>query len=551
MEKESARILLESFVAKIHKDTHAGIYRCDGMLSVHEVEALITAVEALGGKVNRPDPGVATPNAVPGFPLVLAANEFSKPEQEDALLCLDFGTAMSKAACTKNNGLDLIDLEIGTAAGAVDSPYGLPSSIFIGKDGVVHFGPAAISASLDEGGDRKRLDSLKQFLSQGQLGDLARRDIDKSVNPTSIPFTQADAIQLYLAYLTDMATTELGKTGISRYVKRRFAMPSWKSDRKEWAEGELRKLLARAQILADTLHGKWGSGLQLPQLVATLRKLDDLTSVPDYLISGGVPEPVASAASRVRGEQIRVGMFVVVDVGAGTTDFAAFWVVQNDDDIKVWLIENSVCAIEQAGDTIDGYLQDEVLKAGHLSPGHPDYAFAVTQLSLERRQHKETLFRNGQVDVQLSNGTMVRLSLSDFLKSDAIRGFEDRLRKELTDILARIDKSWVERLRSFNTLGRDVVTLVFTGGGSVLPMVKTLAEGHFEVGGIRLGKDTAPSYPEWISENYPRLVSYYPPLAVAIGGSEPELPELKGALGSMPSPSAREPAYRPEVQYKS
>lgn len=551
MEKESARILLESFVAKIHKDTNSGIYRCDGMLSVHEVEALITAVEALGGKANRPDPDVATPVAVQGFPLVLDANEISKPEQEGALLCLDFGTAMSKAACTANNGLDLVDLELGVAAGATDSPYGLPSSIFIGKDGIMHFGPAAISASLDEGGDRKRLDSLKQFLSQGQLGDLARRNIDKSVNPTDIPFTQADAIQIYLAYLTDIACTELEKAGVSRYVRRRFAMPSWKSDRKEWAEGELRKLLARAQILADTLHGQWNSGLQLARVVATLRNIDLLDSVPDYLIFEGVAEPVASAASRVRGDQVQIGMFVVVDVGAGTTDFAAFWVVQNEEDFKVWLIKDSVCAVEQAGDTIDGYLQDEILKAGHLTPGHPDFPFAVTKLSLERRQLKETLFRSGQADAQLPNGTTVRLRLDGFLASDAIRGFEDRLHKELTDILSRIDRSWVERLSSFGRLGKDAVTLVFSGGGSVLPMVKNLAQGYFEVDGIKLGKNTAPEFPEWISENYPRLVKHYPPLAVAIGGSEPELPELKDTLEAIVAPSTKEPSYRPAVQYKN
>ncbi len=551
MEKESARILLESFFAKIHKDAQSGIYRCDGMLSEHEVEALMIAVEALGGKAKRLDADDAPSNTAQGYPLVLTANEFAKPENEDALLCLDFGTAMSKAACTRNNGLDLIDLELGAATGVIDSPYGLPSSIFIGKDGVMHFGPAALSASLDEGGDRKRLDSLKQFLSQGQVGDLSRRDIDKSINPTSIPFTQADAIQIYLAYLTDVACTELEKAGLSRYVRRRFAMPSWKSDRAEWAEGEMRKLLARAQILADTFHGQWSNGLPLTQVVATLGKLDRLDKIPDYLIFEGVAEPVASAASRVRGEQVQIGMFIVVDVGAGTTDFAAFWVVQNDDEFKVWLIKNSVCAVEQAGDTIDGYLQDEVLKAGHLTPGHPDFPYAVTKLSLERRQLKETLFRTGQVDAQLPNGTIVRLQLDNFLASAAIRGFEDRLRKELVDVLTKIDRSWVERLSSFDRLGKDSVTLVFSGGGAVLPMVKNLADGHFDLQGIKLGKSVAPEFPEWISENYPRLVKYYSPLAVAIGGSEPELPELRDTLGAITAPSIKEPMYKPTVQYKN
>lgn len=552
MDKETARVLLTNFVSKIHKDLWTGVFRCDGLLSEQEVDSLVFALAAIGGQAKFPGSEDQHVQKVQPYPLNLDANARSKPDSEDVLMCLDFGTAMSKAACIRSSNETLIDIELGKAVGAADTEYGLHSSMFIGRDGIVHFGPNAISASLDEGGDRKRIDSIKQYLSQGRLGDLSRRMIEPAANPTAVPFSQADAIQLYLAYLTDIACTELARNDVGRYVIRRFARPCWEGDRAQWVDDELKKLLARAQLLADTLHGKWTSGLKLAQIKATLEQVYQLDILPTYLIDGGVPEPVASALSRIQGDELERGMFIVVDVGAGTTDLAAFWVIQDEGkgERKIWQIGHSIDAIPQAGDTIDGYLQNEILMVAHLQPGHPDYPFASTQLSLQIRQLKESLFRSGSVEAHLSNGTVVPIQLSSFLTTPAIRGFEDLLAKHLNQLLSKISPSWIERIASYRRLGKDEITLVFSGGGSALPMVQNLGSGYFERGKIKLEKKLAPSVPEWILNNYPRLANSYPQLAVAIGGGERDLPKVVDSLESIPSPGPARPGYEPATIYK-
>ncbi len=533
MEREKTRILLENVFARLERDPESARWRLVGTVTDGEHDALIEAVVAFGGTLAPPSP-VPASRFVPvpsgrAAELNLESLKRASPEHPEILLCLDFGTAMSKAMATRDADDNLIELALGKAAGDRGEIYGLRSSMFIARSARIHFGHEAIAQSNEvESTSRKRLDSLKQRLSQGHPGDLSEGMFDVATNPTSVPMSWADAITLYLGYLTDIATTELVGAGFSRYVKRRFARPCWEHGRANWADGELRAMLARAQVIADTFHGRWNGGIPLDEAKATIDKVAALDQIPEFLVAEGVEEPIAAAASRLESQERERGLFVVLDIGAGTSDFAAFWGNQDPeaDRFTVWQIPGTIDALAQAGDTIDGYLHGFILERAHLRPGQTDYEFASSRLALEIRQTKESLIRDGEVDVVLSNSSRIKVTRDEFLASDAVQDFSRLLSDRLAGVLTRADASWLKAVASFERVGRDYITLVLTGGGSALPVVKDLAKGAVEAHGRRFRLMEARSVPAWIEERYPGIIPSYQQMAVAIGGAARRLPQL-------------------------
>jgi molecular chaperone HscA len=288
-------------------------------------------------------------------------------------------------------------------------------------------------------------------------------------------------------------------------------------------------MLAKAQVLADTFRGEWSNGIPADVLKATIDSLNELQQLPEYLIDRGLQEPVAAAASRMVSEDERDrGMFVVVDVGAGTTDFAVFWLDQDRriEKFRIWLVDRSVSAISLAGDSIDDKLRDAILEKAHLRPGGTDYPFAATQLSRDIRRLKEQLMSEGSLEVQLPNGQQISVTKEDFEASEAMKEIEQAIKDKFMSALQATDPSWAQKLETFKKVGRDEISVVLTGGGAGLAMVQDLARGSVEVHGIRLGLKKAEDVPEWIELNYPTYVPVYQRLAVALGGSSSDRPEL-------------------------
>ncbi|MCG3167977.1 MAG: hypothetical protein DPW12_10600 [Rhodocyclaceae bacterium] len=440
------------------------------------------------------------------------------------MLCLDFGTAMSKAFAIDGETEKPFDLAVGQRSGYTEAIYALPSSLFISGTGRVYLGHEAIAQSLlDETPGRQRFDSPKQELSQGTTADLSSVPVPKAINPTEIPFTKEELITLYLGYLTDMACTELQEGHErSRYVRRRFARPCWDTQRTAWAEQLLERMLSRAQILADTFSGHWQGGIDVRAIRAVFDKLGSVTP-PTFLIAGGVEEPVAAAASIVlQGERQYPG-FLVVDVGAGTTDFGLFVVIQprSSSTPKIFRLQGSIHGIRQAGDTIDNFLRAIILKKHHVDLQSPYGVRIGAELNLHIRRYKEALFRDGTLAYRLADDTPGSVSLPEFLDSPEVARFSKGLREAVQKTFDGVHESWIRRM--FEQPG---VLVVLTGGGARLPMVHELTQGWIETHGIRVLCHAAPSVPTWITEGYPEFIDEFPQLAVAMGGAAPELPEM-------------------------
>ena len=89
-------------------------------------------------------------------------------------LCLDFGTAMSKACAWDKESDTPMPLRIGLAAGEpASSPYAINSAIFISRDGLAFVGQAAINgAAAADPEHHQAFQSIKDILTVGPMTDL-------------------------------------------------------------------------------------------------------------------------------------------------------------------------------------------------------------------------------------------------------------------------------------------------------------------------------------------------------------------------------------------
>ena len=578
MDNKTAAILIESLMERIERD------QTIGSVSSLERKALLLALAALQGdhaseaqlaiQAVPPIPGMpatadvvdtASPTAsgpaatasseakatepaqtasLPDIALALTAIERAEVTDPEVLLCLDFGTAMSKAFATVFPD-KYLDLELGTEAGR--DGYTLPSSVFIGDDGKAYFGFEAIEMSQDlVDSGRERLDSIKGWLSLRREGNLDGEAcmLQKAMNPTAYRLTQGDLIRVYLAYLTDMAEKSLAYHSVKdpRYAKRRFARPCWPdAAQAQWADRLMRTMLAEAQILADTFSDRWSGGIPVADLKAAVEKIKALNKRPEYLIDDGVPEPVAVAAGAIADSENLRDAFMVVDVGAGTTDFGLFISTHRPEDgeLRVFQVPASIHGLMQAGDKVDGLLRGFIAQRESIDPSDNSGRMILADLTRRIRGLKETLFKTGRLEYALADGTVGEIKLEDFLADDKVTRFAQAVESGFRKSLDAVDETWLR------WLAMDGVRLhvVLTGGSSPLPMMQALGKGPIDVKGHRIVRQAVDPKPQWMKDMPDELLTVYPQLAVAIGGAAETMPETLTAPPAFGGGGARHHGY--------
>jgi molecular chaperone HscA len=211
---------------------------------------------------------------------------------------------------------------------------------------------------------------------------------------------------------------------------------------------------------------------------------------------------------------------VIVDVGAGTIDYAMFVQVdKKGQQPRFWELQNSVKVLRQAGNQVDNYLRQFIMRQAGLSDTDPDFAKIDAVLSLRIRAYKEELFRSETVSYVLENDATGVVRLSEFLEQEAVIGLEKQIHAKFQEVLDGINQSW------FDAMGGLGIPIVFTGGGSNLPFVRSLAKSVLVRGRPYPVRGATPT-PQWVGEKFPELVSEYPQLAVAIGGASREIPGI-------------------------
>lgn len=455
------------------------------------------------------------------------------PAPNNVRLCLDFGTAMSKATLVEDfEDDDFEDIEVLKLGIPGDqeniSEVMLVSSVFIDDNGLLWFGQNAVEEAklLPEGSNRQQLDNIKRYLSEEGLNS----KVTERFNPTGIDITYGDLILAYLMYLTWCVNHALEAHGkYPRNLSRRFAMPCLSDPAATEAENRLRKYLGEAQILADTFYTTLQDGVPLKRFLATIAEIRQGRYQYPFVIEN-ISEPLGVAGSLLGPETKANMLAMVVDVGAGTTDFSLYRIaVDPEKDINnAFEVENSACCLTEAGNYLDQLLKSLIIKKSGMAPDHPSRINVIWDLDRNIRDYKETLFNESEVFVYIKELNVdVEITLDDFLAIPQVQQFGQSLRKKMTQIMEDIDRSlsqWVAQ----DPLRKLVVVL--TGGGASLPMVKELAQGSISAHGFSVPLVPAKSFPSWLEKDHADLEDDYPRIAVALGGARKNLIKRGGVM---------------------
>jgi hypothetical protein len=479
---------------------------------------------------------------------------------------------------------------IGKAAGG--EGLTVPSSIFISDSGRIYLGSDAERQHRAEARSaRPRFDNLKRMLSDAEVDtQLSAFPLRDGIDPTQSGLTGGDLLILYFAWLTDLSENALqmaldatgGKFSIGdsdiRGVARRFAIPCFESTdgkqgqaRARWARDIMTDALLRAQVLADTLRGKWDQ-LTAKQLKALIRKLYELDTIHLSQLmfeDCAVREPIAAGASRFdamlgeRDEPATVPVrqyLLVVDAGAGTTDFALFQAITRIGEMRpsYALLRKSVRMSRIAGNEIDLILRPIVLEACGVDQRKlsiDDFAYARMDLDSQIRQIKRNLFDQKSVSVELRPAFSGIVDLERLLSAPKMKQDGAELMRMRNEILTSVFEQ--DQLDVFRTLGGGgavPVYVLLTGGSCALPIIRDLARGQIELHGARFRFVLVDRLPDWIDtlprETAQQLADVYPQCAVAIGGSVPELPQELSDLEIPVTPARPGVRKLPRIQIK-
>jgi hypothetical protein len=540
MENVEARILLKNLLQRLSL-TSDGKKRLEGTLTDAELKAIQYAVEVLGEpqsviaevelqsskveldlKKKDPSETISDEGPVSFFELNSSVQDLGE-SPSGVRLCLDFGTAMSKATLVDDNKESIHVLRLGEQGDqeVVNEPLMLVSSIYIDNGGLLWFGQQAIEKSLeeDEDGSRLRIDSVKASISDGGLSVC----LDKRSNPTSLSVTYGDMVLANLMFLTWAVNHCVEDLGYPRNLYRRFAVPCLQGQREKKAIQTLGKMLGDAQILADTYLEALPKGIPLEDFMASVEELGRLENQYNF-IGEYLTEPLGVAGSRMTFERKVHSYFLVVDVGAGTTDFGLFKVhydpaTKTNGSVEA---EGSARVVTEAGNHLDELLMHYVLSKAAISQEDAIWTNVFGALQREIRSYKETLFNEGDVVIPLLNSEIVELTLGEFLSLEPVIDFRKNLMATVDEIFDSVDKSWVRSIPQ----GR--LGVVLTGGGAQLPMIKAIANKTVNSKHGFLQLQEAVQIPSWLSEDYPELEDDYGRVAVSLGGAREQLVRRSG-----------------------
>lgn len=563
MEITEAQIILANLRERIEQGSD-GKYRLPGIVttaelaaldffsskastptSAHVSEANAPKVEETLAKPTEPSPSVvATAEVSPALieeDVALDLSTLSLPQVDQPYrVCLDFGTAMSKATFVHDNERDDMEeiqvLMLGVPGDQeqVDEVM-LVSSVYIDAKGLLWFGQHAVEqAQAAPDGMNARMDNIKRALSEGNLGE----PVDPTHNPTQYSLTYEDVVLAYLAFFTWTINyalrNDVDEPKVASNFKRRFAMPCFPRANAQSVRDKLHVLLGEAQILADTFQDDIHEGLPLGRFLGALKQLrSEKRSYP--FIEESVTEPLGVAGSLLSWKNDHDSLALVVDIGAGTSDFSLYRLkITVDEDGTIdrakttaGEVDGTARGITEAGNHLDKILKAFILKQSGVDATHARYQNIAHDLERDIRHHKEALFTTGSAYVVLYTGDTVEFTLDEFMALEAVQDFEASLRKTMVDILESADPAWINWVR---TDANRRLNIVLAGGGATLPMVKRLAEGTVTAHGITIPVAAAKSFPDWLRDDYPDLETPYPRIAVSLGGARKNIISSMGAL---------------------
>lgn len=428
-----------------------------------------------------------------------------------ARICLDLGTAMSKASVwlggASGSHADVAPLPIGTIAKAEHALL-TPSAMYV-DDGRILFGPAALQrawAGLQT--KRSPIVSFKLILAAREVEQTLALKLSRSVDPTST-LRHRDALVLYLAYLDQLVRAAIASEPTLPApladAPRRLTSPHWQS------YAEAGRVLGQLVDEGGQASAFLGAALIGPEGIPLPRAMEALKHSAGARASGyfeGIVFESHSAASAYANfSRATAPHFMVVDMGAGTTDIAAF----ERQPALLHEIDGTRQCCALAGDELDTILMDFVVRAGGKQKLDAE-AHLWRALRLSVRDLKRELFEKGKCTFKHERKRIV--VTREALAHDAsFKAFCRALTETITLSLAPL-------FASAKSAGADSVTVLLAGGGSNLPFLGDLVKAAAAKckGALRITVE--PFGANWsLPHQHHPFAGMFPQMAIAMGGA--------------------------------
>jgi molecular chaperone DnaK len=438
-----------------------------------------------------------------------------------ARICIDFGTALSKASVCLDPTLPLEvgvkPLPVGAIAGA-EHPLLTPSVLYV-DGGRLYFGPLALEhARRGVETSRDPLLSFKTVLGATDIQSALFTKLPPSIDPTGT-FRQRDALVLYLAYLDQLIREALDLApnmphGVAN-ARRRYTSPVWRpgSGVDLAFEGVFNEAAAVSLKLGRLFLSP--EGISIAQCKDAL---DKAAAAPgNGMLETGIFEPHAAAAASLAFTSSPSRFVMVLDIGAGTTDIAAFDFDQSVDPPALSEVKEARQCSALAGDEIDRIIIDLILRKSGAERGKEEAVRILRAARLTARELKKEIFRSGRCMLKLGWKT-ITIRAQDLAEDQNFRTYQSALAQAIAASLRTV----VAKAKAANV---DTIDVVLAGGGSHLPFLSALTQ---HVGAsvaadmqLRIGA-LSPANPLYNSVDG-SLREVFPQIAMSVGGALVEM----------------------------
>jgi molecular chaperone DnaK (HSP70) len=439
-----------------------------------------------------------------------------------ARICIDFGTALSKAAICLDPMLPLEvgvkPLPIGAISGA-EHPLLTPSVIYV-DDGRVYFGPQALQHA-HRGVDTARdpLISFKTVLGATNVQEALRTKLRPSMDPTGT-LTHRDALVLYIAYLDQLIRESLDlapnmPSGVIN-SKRRYTSPVWRpgSGIDQSFEAIFNEAAAVSAILSRQFLLQ-GEGISIAQCKQALERAANAPG--NGMLETGIFEPHAAAAAALAFTSQPTRFVIVLDIGAGTNDMAAFDFDESVEPPSLSEIKEARQCSALAGDEVDRILIELMLRKAGFDRNNPDDMRTLRAARLTARELKKDIFRHGKCTMRVGRKYITVLA-KELADDPNFRTYQQALAQTIAASLRVV----AQRAQA---AGAPTIDVVLAGGGSHLPFLTALVQhaGNSVAQGIQLRiGPLSPVNPLYTSIDT-SLREVFPQIAMAVGGALVEM----------------------------
>jgi len=533
--KKIAEFLIRSLLERIEQSNEKTF------LSSDEAAAIKLLFSKTDGSLPKGE--LDAPNTDQEFTPIVALSINFDDVNTDQIMCLDFGTSFSKAFACKDNGLfaepDLIELHLDYLLDGSPN-YLLPSELFIDGDDI-YFGASARRRFNTVEADQTRLiDSPKQYMTLGtEVSKLSEKTLPETKDPKN-RLSQRDALVIYIAHFNRLAEKALEEKNCSVNTVRRYTHPAWGKETIKANSLAMKRIVAEAIAISRAYPDEFLKSANInmvKQMLVAAEKLDE-SELPLNLLKGAVREATAAGCGALTATpEGKREAYVILDIGAGTTDIAGCICVHNSitDEIKVSEVETAAKAFNKAGNFLDQILLNMVHGKLPYDKNSIEYKQVNNDLRRKIRAYKETLFVDGDLLIPLVTGDNVNIALDDFMS-------DSRIEKFISDIQLTIQEAAFAVHPDGGT-----VKLVPTGGGARLSFIQKFVNNGARKESKTIQYDQVDAMPSSLKLSNPDLIEPYPQLAVAAGGSLPSLPKQVPPIPTGPTNTPKSymrPSYK-------